>query len=585
MKESKEKKKNKKKNKMKETKPWVKFYPEGVNEHLKYSDATMVGYLLEAVARYPESIAYDFYGYTCTYRDLYEKIRECAKSLKTLGIQKGDKVTICMPNTPSAIIMFYAINMVGGIASMVHPLSAENEIEQYLNQSESKILFVLDLCYSKVRNIIDTTKVKKVIVTSVSDDLKNIKKLVYKYNSRGKVPNIELNDDIMTWREFLNYGYDYQGEVICLQKATDPAVILYSGGTSGSPKGILLSNLNFNALAYQAYNMVEPAGHGKSLLAILPIFHGFGLGVCIHTPLCCGMKAILVPDFSPKKFISLIKKNKPNLVCAVPSLYELFVKDKSLGKNDLACLEAVISGGDYMSDVLKQKIDEALKEHGSKAEVRIGYGLTEASAATCLTPTGRYKSGSIGIPFPDTDYKIVAVGTHEELPPNEDGEICISGPTVMQGYINNEKETLNTLRVHEDGKTWLHTGDIGYMDEDGYVYYRQRLKRMIVSNGYNLYPSHIENVINSYPDVLTSTVIGIPHPQKIQVAKAFIVLNEGVEPSKDVMKKIKQHCEINLAKYSLPAEYEFRDSFPKTLVGKVAYRQLEEEEKNKKTEE
>lgn len=561
--------------------PWVKFYPEKSKQNLKYSESSMVGYLLEAVARYPESIAYDFYGFTCTYRDLFERIRECAKSLKTLGVQKGDKVTICMPNTPSAVIMFYAVNMVGAIASMVHPLSAENEIENYLNQSESTILFVLDLCYSKVRNIIDTTKVRKVIVTSVSDDLKTIKKLVYKFNSRGKVPAIELNDDVMTWREFLNYGYDYQGEVISLQKATDPAVILYSGGTSGAPKGILLSNLNFNALAYQAYNMVEPAEHGKSLLAILPIFHGFGLAVCIHTPLCAGMKAILVPDFSPKKFISLIKKNKPNIICAVPSLYETFTKNPGLGKKDLECLEAVISGGDFMSESLKAKIDAALKEYGSKAEVRIGYGLTEATAATCLTPTGGYREGTIGIPFPDTYYKIVAVGTHDEVPTKEDGEICISGPTVMQGYINNEKETLSTLRVHEDGKTWLHTGDIGYMDEDGYVYYRQRLKRMIISNGYNLYPSHIENVINAYPDVLTSTVIGIPHPKKVQVAKAFIVLKEGIEPSKDVMKKIKEHCEINLARYSLPAEYEFRDSFPKTLVGKVAYTKLEKEEEEK----
>ena len=572
-----------KKSKLKNKKesPWVKFYPEGVKQNLKYSESSMVGYLLEAVARYPESIAYDFYGFTCTYRDLYEKIRECAKSLKTLGIEKGDRVTICMPNTPSAVIMFYAINMVGGIASMVHPLSAENEIEEYLNNSESKILFVLDLCYSKVRNIIDTTKVKKVIITSVSDDLKNIKKLVYKYNSRGKVPTLELNDDVMTWREFLNYGYDYQGEVICLQKAEDVAVILYSGGTSGAPKGILLSNRNFNALALQAHKMVEATGQGKSLLAILPIFHGFGLGVCIHTPLCCGMKVILVPDFSPKKFISLIKKNKPNAVCAVPSLLEMFVKETSIGKKDLECLEAVISGGDFMSENLKERIDASLKEHGSKTEVRVGYGLTEATAATCLTPTNRYKNGSIGIPFPDTLYKIVAVGTHEELKPNEDGEICICGPTVMQGYMNNESETLQTLRVHEDGKTWLHTGDIGYMDEDGYIYYRQRLKRMIVSNGYNLYPSHMENVINSHPDVLTSTVIGIPHPQKIQVAKAFIILNDGVEPSKETMKKIKQHCEINLAKYSLPAEYEFRDSFPKTLVGKVAYTKLEKEEAEK----
>ena len=326
-------KKSKLKNKKIENR-WTKFYPEGVEANLKYSDATMVGYLLEAVARFPESIAYDFYGYTCTYRELYERIRECAKSLKTLGIEKGDRVTICMPNTPSAVIMFYAINMVGGIASMVHPLSAENEIEEYLNNSESKILFVLDLCYSKVRNIIDTTKVKKVIITSVSDDLKNIKKLVYKYNSRGKVPTLELNDDVMTWREFLNYGYDYQGEVICLQKAEDVAVILYSGGTSGAPKGILLSNRNFNALALQAHKMVEATGQGKSLLAILPIFHGFGLCVCIHVPLSLGLKCILVPKINKSKINQLIKSKKPNLLPAIPSMLNIITN--SVGDVEVA---------------------------------------------------------------------------------------------------------------------------------------------------------------------------------------------------------------------------------------------------------
>ena len=557
--------------------PWIKFYKEGVKPNLIYSKSSMVGYFLEAVSKYPESIAYEFYGYKCTYRELYEKIRNAAKALKAQGVKENDKVTICMPNTPSAIIMFYATNMVGAIASMVHPLSAEKEIETYLNESESTLLFVLDMVYEKVRNIIDTTKVKKVVVGSVGDNLKTLKKIVYKYNSRGKVPNIELNDNIMTYKEFLNYGYDYDGEVNALRKATDPAVILYSGGTSGDPKGILLSNLNFNALALQSHKMVEQTAPGKSVLSILPIFHGFGLGVCIHTPLCCGMKVILVPDFSPKKFRKTLLEKQPNFVCGVPSLFESLIKDGKVKKNKLSFLEAVISGGDFMSESLKEKVDDFLRESGSNAEVRVGYGLTESSAATCLTPTNRYKNGSIGIPFPDMYYKIVKIGTHDTVPYNEEGEICISGPTVMMGYINNPEETLQTLRKHDDGKLWLHTGDIGTMDEEGYVYYTQRLKRIIVSNGYNLYPSHIENVINSYPDVLTSTVIGIAHPYKVQVAKAFIVLNDGVKPTKELLKKIKKHCEIHLSKYSLPSEYEFRESLPKTLVGKVAYKKLEKE--------
>ena len=563
-----------KKSKLNLNRPWIEFYKEGVSPNLKYSTSSMVGYLLDAVARFPEYIAYEYYGNEVTYRDFYEQIRTCAKCLKEQGVKENDRVTICMPNTPSAIIMFYAINMVGAVASMVHPLSAENEIELYLNESGSTFLFVLDLVYEKVRNIIDNTSVKKVVIGSIGDNLKTIKKLLYKYKSRGKTPHIETTNDIMTYKEFLNYGYGYDGEIMCLRRPKDPAVILYSGGTSGTPKGIMLSNLNFNALALQSHLMCDPSKEGDSVLAILPIFHGFGLGVCIHTPLCCGMKLILIPDFSPKKMVKVIKKHKPNFVCGVPSLFETLAKSSKIKKNDLACVKCAVSGGDFMSKTLKELVDNCLKEHGSSAEVRVGYGLTEASAATCLTPSGRYKDGSIGIPFPDTYYKIVKTGTHITADVNEDGEICISGPTVMMGYINNEEETLQTLRTHEDGKVWLHTGDIGCMDEEGYVFFKQRLKRVIISNGYNLYPTYIEEIINSHECVLTSTVIGIPHPKKVQVAKAYIVLKDEYKPTKEILKSIKKHCELNLASYSLPAEYEFKKTLPKTLVGKVAYTKL-----------
>lgn len=558
--------------------PWLKYYKEGVPAHLNYPKGTMVGYFLEAVARYPENIAIEYYGRTYTYRAFYEMIRDTAKSLKSQGVKEGDTIAICMPNTPEAILMFYAANMVGALVSLIHPLSAEKEIQNYVNGSGATFLLSLDLVYDKVHNIVDNTCIKKIVIASAGDSLKTIKKFLYKFKNRGTVPKIELTDDIMTWNEFINYGYDYQGEIACLKGANDPAVILYSGGTSGDPKGILLTNMNFNALALSCHKMIEQSGEGESILAILPIFHGFGLGVCIHTTLGCGMRVVLVPNFNPKDFGKLLHKHKISIVCGVPSLFESLTKT-SMGKNDLSKLKSAISGGDFMSKDLKNKVDTYFREHGSNAEIRVGYGLTEASAAICVTPTGKYRESSIGVLFPDTYIKVVRVGTHDEVPYGEDGEICISGPTVMMGYLNNLEETIQTLQIHEDGRTWLHTGDVGSMDKDGFVYFKQRVKRIIISNGYNLYPSYIETIINSHPDVFTSTVIGIPHPKKVQVAKAYIVLKDGVKPSKDVEKSIRLHCEKNLARYSLPAVYEFRESLPKTLVGKVAYRELEKESK------
>ena len=558
--------------------PWLKYYKEGAPAHLNYPKGTMVGYFLEAVARYPENIAIEYYGRTYTYRAFYEMIRDTAKSLKSQGVKEGDTIAICMPNTPEAILMFYAANMVGALVSLIHPLSAEKEIQNYINGSGATFLLSLDLVYDKVHNIVDNTCIKKIVIASAGDSLKTIKKFLYKFKNRGTIPKIELTDDIMTWNEFINYGYDYQGEIACLKGANDPAVILYSGGTSGDPKGILLTNMNFNALALSCHKMIEQSGEGESILAILPIFHGFGLGVCIHTTLGCGMRVVLVPNFNPKDFGKLLHKHKISIVCGVPSLFESLTKT-SMGKNDLSKLKSAISGGDFMSKDLKNKVDTYFREHGSNAEIRVGYGLTEASAAICVTPTGEYRESSIGVPFPDTYIKVVRVGTHDEVPYGEDGEICISGPTVMMGYLNNLEETIQTLQIHEDGRTWLHTGDVGSMDKDGFVYFKQRVKRIIISNGYNLYPSYIETIINSHPDVFTSTVIGIPHPKKVQVAKAYIVLKDGVKPSKDVEKSIRLQCEKNLARYSLPAVYEFRESLPKTLVGKVAYRELEKESK------
>jgi len=343
----------------------------------------------------------------------------------------------------------------------------------------------------------------------------------------------------------------------------------------------MLTNLNFNALAMQTAAASQCFEAGDIMLSVMPVFHGFGLGVGIHTLLAHAGKCVLVPRVNVDEFPGLFKKHRPNYMAGVPTLFEGMMRNKDMQKADLSCLKGVFSGGDSLSVELKKKIDAFLKAGGASIQVREGYGTTECVTASCLTPIDYYREGSIGIPFPDTFYKIVIPNTNEEAPVGEMGEICLTGPTLMKEYINNPKETSQTLRVHDDGKIYLHTGDLGRMDADGFIYFVQRLKRMIVTSGYNVYPSQVENVIDSHEAVMFSTVIGVKDDLKMQRVKAFVVLKNGFEPTEEVKASIKAHCEKYIAKYALPKEYEFRDNLPKTLVGKVAYRELEKEEEAK----
>ena len=315
------------------------------------------------------------------------------------------------------------------------------------------------------------------------------------------------------------------------------------------------------------------------MLAVMPIFHGFGLGVCIHSMLANGGRCLLIPRFNPESYAKLLKKHQPNFIAGVPTLYEALLRLKTLKRVDLSCLKGVFSGGDSLSIELKKRFDRFLAEHNAPIKVREGYGTTECVTASCLTPVHMAKEGSIGLPFPDTFYKIVKPGTTEEVAYGIEGEICLAGPTVMMEYINHPEETANTLKRHQDGLTWVHTGDLGLMDEDGFIYFRQRIKRMIITSGYNVYPSQIENVLDAHELVHMSCVIGIPDPYKMQRVVAFVVLKPGVKVSQEEASGIlKAYCEKYVAKYALPTEFRFRSELPKTLVGKVAYRQLEEEE-------
>ena len=559
------------------TAPWRAYYGN-TPASLDYPRLTMYQMVAETAKKYPKTLAYTFMGKGTTYEEFIQRIDRAAKGLVKLGIRKGNRVTICMPNTPQALDCFYALNRIGAIPNMIHPLSAAQEIAFYLNASHSKAVLTLDQFYGKVAEILPQLDDDcKVIIAKIADELPFPLSVLYPMTKAARrVPKLPKKGYTL-WTDLTSSGKD-----VTLPKSTgkanDCGAILYSGGTTGTTKGIMLSNLNFNALGLQT---IAASGFksiaGMKMLSIMPVFHGFGLGIGIHTVLIGGATCILVPQFSIKEYANILIKQKPQLIPGVPTLFEALLRADGLQDADLSFLKGIFSGGDSLSPELKKKVDAFLKEHGCTEQIREGYGTTECVTASCLTPKDYARSGSIGVPFPDTYYKIVRVGTTEEVEPNTEGEICVSGPTVMLGYMDNPTETAQTLRRHFDGRVWLHTGDLGFMDQDGFVYFRQRIKRMIITSGYNVYPSQLENIIDGHEKVLLSCVIGVKDDYRGQRVKAYVVPMPGVEPTEELKKNILDYCSHHIAKYAMPRELEFRKELPKTLVGKVAYRVLEEE--------
>ncbi len=561
--------------------PWLPAYGD-LSFHLQYFEGTMFEMVEEAASKHPDYFAYEFMGKRTTFAKFISEIRCTAKGLAALGIKENDRVTICMPNTPQGVIMFYALNVVGAVSNMIHPLSSEGEIEFFIDESDSVAVLTLDQFYPKFAAIAKRRAIPKLIIANIGDALSPLKRFGYKLTQGRKIAKVPQSDtNVILWNDLLALADSYTEPYQVKRSAHAAASILYSGGTTGTTKGILLSNYNFNALAKQTISVNPMVTPGDKVLAVMPIFHGFGLGISIHTFLAVGGECILVPRFNVQTYAELLRKEQPNFIAGVPTLYEALLRHPDIADIDLSCLKGVFSGGDTLSIELKKKFDKFLAEHNATIQIREGYGMTECVTASCLTPITLAKEGSIGVPFPDTYYKIVGINSTRELPYGEEGEICLTGPSVMLGYVKHPEETANTLQPHADGRTWLHTGDIGIMDEDGYLYFRQRIKRMIISSGYSIYPSALENVFDAHEKVQMSCIIGVPDDLKVQKIKAFIQLKPGIEPSDAVKEEILAYASKNIAKYSLPYDIEFREELPKTLVGKVAYRILEEEEEQR----
>lgn len=561
--------------------PWLNYYSRE-ERSIKFTTKSVYDYMKDGVGVDKDFIALNYFDNRISYNEFFNNIDICARALRSHGVKEKDVVTICLPNMPEAIYAFYACNKIGAIADMVHPLSSPEQIKFYLNENKSRFLFLIDFNYDKFKDVIAETLVYKTILVSPKLSMPLALSIGYTITRELTLKKPKLSDsDYMSWKDFMIKGISYTKDFKADVKKDDIAVILHSGGTTGTPKGIMISNYSFNALAQQSgVNVIDVRPKDK-IVTILPIFHGFGLGVCVHTPLSLKVETILMPEYDANRFYKIWKNDKPNVILGVPTLWEGMMSNKKFDRVDMSQLKYIISGGDYLSVAAETKVNEFLHKHGAHVNICKGYGMTESVAATCYTFPGTNEPGSIGIPMVGNTYKIWDPDTNTEKKIGEEGEIIVNGPTLMSGYLNNPKETKQVLRKH-NGKTWLHTGDIGYIAANGIVYYTQRLKRMIVVSGFNVYPSMIEGVLESHPSIKKACVIGIPHPYKMHVPKAFIVLNDGYKWNSSLERELKDLCKKQLAVFSVPKEFEVRKELPKTLYNKVNYKELEKEEENRK---
>ncbi len=557
--------------------PWSQYYEKEVME-LNIENISLYNFFEKKTVRFGNSICLDYYEKKIRFNELLDNIDICAKALYSYGVRKNDIVTLCLPNTLEGIVSFLAINKIGAITNFIHPVSGENELKDVINDTNSKVLIVIDNDYLKVENIISKTGLDKVIIVSEYTYMSFLNKLRY-HNNKVKIKITKNTKKYMLWHDFIESAKNLNINKYKVNgKKDNPAIILRSGGTTGIPKGVVLSNGNLIAFIKSVSIGQSYLKRGDTCLALMPIFHGFGIMHSIIFPLTIGMNVILRPKFEVKEYCFMIKKYHPQILMGVPSLFESLLKEWN-DEIDLDFLKCVLVGGDALKKDLRDKINKFLKRHNSHIKVSEGYGLSEAVCGVVLGNPLRSKNDTIGIPLPGI-YVGIFNENNEAMPYGEMGEICVCGPTVMLGYYNNEKETNMALRIHKDNNIWLHTGDIGSMDKYGYITFVNRLKRIIISSGYNVYPSQIEKLIETHPSVMQCTVVGVPHKRKIEVPKAYIVLKNNHKKRELITLELMLLCKKNLPKYSWPFSYEYVKCLPTTAVGKINFKELQEKRTN-----
>ncbi|MGG3853147.1 long-chain-fatty-acid--CoA ligase [Caldifermentibacillus hisashii] len=556
-----------------ENKPWLKHYPPQIPHTLTFEETSLQQLLKNTAEKYPNKIAIHFNGKELSYKELYESALKFAGYLQKIGIQKGDRVAIMLPNTPQSVISFYGVMMAGGIVVQTNPMYTERELAFQMKDSGAKAIVALDILFPRIKKIQGETELEHIIITVIKDYLPFPKNLVYPFIQKkqyGFSVKVEHKGNDHLFTEIMKHPA-LQEPIMNINFEEDLAILQYTGGTTGFPKGVMLTHKNLIANTKMCQAWLYKCREGEEIvLGALPFFHVYGMTTVMILSILQASKMVLIPKPDPEVLLKTIQSQRPTMFPGAPTMYIGMLNHPELSKYDLSSIDSCISG----SAPLPVEVQEQF-ERLTGGKLVEGYGLTESSPVTHanLLWDGERVKGSIGLPWPDTLAEIRSVETGEPLPVGEIGELVVKGPQVMKGYWNRPEETQEVLK---DG--WLHTGDMGYMDEEGYFYIVDRKKDMIIASGYNIYPREIEEVLYEHPAVKEVVVAGIPDPYRGETVKAYIVLKEGTTVTEDELNKFARK---NLAAYKVPRKYEFRDELPKTTVGKILRRQLVEEEKRK----
>ena len=557
-----------------QAKPWLKYYDQ------KFIDQTLPAlsafeYVCQRSKNHLNDTALEYYGRKFTYADLIVNVKKTAAALRGAGVKKGDIVTVVSIMTPEIIALFYAADMMGATLNLVDPRYSVEGIREYIEEVDSHLLVCLNVVYERCRQAAKRTNVEKVIVLSPADSLPPVMAVGYKLTTPDKN---KYASNVIRWKQFIKGG---EGQSTAAEPY-DPdhaCVVVHTGGTTGSPKGVMLTDDCFNGIALQFQAYPKLFHRGQKLMNVMPPFIAYGFACGIHLPLVLGFTVIIIPNLDPAKLGSLVLKHKPEHMFGVPTHYQQLAADPKLRDKDLSFIINYAAGGDSLSRGAEQTVNDFLAAHGARYPIAKGYGMTEVSSAATVAAGLDNKPGSVGIPMVNTVVAAFEPGTDQELPIGQRGELCISGPCLMKGYYNKPEETAILLRRHPDGRVWAHTGDMGYLDEDGFVFLDSRIKRMIIRHdGFKVFPSMIENVVSRHPAVHQCSVVGCADKDHTQgrLPFVYIVLKAGITAKKkQVIRELERMCAEELPEYVQPVAYKFISSMPMTPVGKVDYRQLE----------
>ena len=559
-------------------KSWLKYYSEeAINAPLP--QCTLYQYIYDCNKTRLQKPALNYFGRKVSYGQMFSYIDTVANAFYHCGIKAGDMVSLCMLTMPETVYSVYALNRLGAICNNIEPRTNSARIKDLINKTNSTVLIVVDVFLSKILEIADETQLKNIIVVPISVSMPLHIRAGFRV-TRGKAISQKPDDPrYVYWEDFLKKTEKKHISYPPYKKDT-PAVIIYTGGTTGVPKGAVLSNDSITAMALQSIYDVPLLYEGSRFLGIMPPFIAYGFVFGMFIPFCAGLEIVQIPNFDPKKFADLILKYKPNHVVGVPAFFEELAKSKKVGDKRLDYLMCAITGGDQLLESSEEMINQFLHKHGCKYKILKGYGMTEMGSAASFTTTDECNlPGSIGVPTHRASVQVIDHETGEELGYNHLGELCLSGDTMMMEYYQDEKETQAVRRLHSDGKYWIHSGDIGYVNEDGVIYITGRMKRMIIRpDGHNVWPSRIEEVISRHPAVDQCAVVGLPNPinQNGKIPTAFIVINPSVKKTNTLLKEIEEFSKAYLPERDTASEFRFIDSIPMTLVGKVDFRALED---------